>query len=162
MLGFPQFILNNKMKRHYTGWHKLEVSQKLQNGCHFSIILFARKLSLIASFKGKYYFLSFRERQQGAIWGKSTEHHNGGHFGIRCLLHLVSTRTERNLYLVRFVTKNNARALVERKTRGSRHNNTRFSFRLTSLPSPLTSYSLFIFSQRSFRFLLFVKEKMEK
>ena len=47
---------------------------------------FCLQISPPCLIQGKIFFWisSLRKRQQGIIWRKTTEHHNGGHFGVRC------------------------------------------------------------------------------
>ena len=58
----------------------------IQNGRHFSILLFPCKLSLMASFKVKYSFELYvgKRGHKGNLHGNK-EYYNVGHFGIRCI-----------------------------------------------------------------------------
>ena len=54
-----------------------------QNGRHFSVLLFACKLALVASFKGNI-LLNFEFKNEANL-KENKRPLNGGHFGIRCI-----------------------------------------------------------------------------
>ena len=69
-----------------SGKHKLQENTLFQNGRHLSVLLFACKLALVASFKGENILLNFEFKNEATRANlKANKIPLKGHFGIRCI-----------------------------------------------------------------------------